>query len=143
MENLEDKIYFYIQEIYEILKNIHDYVKENQDTNKLSYLKTGVDGFESANIYFQNIYFKVSDRYANSLYFDYVDELGEMQLPPSLDGLFYGSKIKLTNNSKTVIGVKNMLDKDIISYLEKVYQKLLIYKNINKQEKKVKAISKR
>ena len=141
MEKLEDEVYFYIQEIYEILNNIHDYVK-NKDENRLSYLKTGVDGFESANIYFQNIYFKVSDRYANSLYFDYVDELGEMQLPPSLDGLFYGSKIRLANNSKTAIGVWNMLDKDIVSYLEKVYQKLLIYKNINKKDK-VKVISKR
>ncbi len=147
--SLEDRIYFYLQEIYNVLNEIYKYAKNNEDDEvyHVRYLKTRHDGFESAIVYLDdNMYFEAADWYANKLHFNYMDEYGKIVLPPSLDGLFYASQVTLYEQEKenyrkkikSEVGVKDMLTDDIVKYIENVYFKLEKYKTINLENSKVK-----
>ncbi len=68
---LEDRLFLYLQEIYNNLIEFYMYIKEYKSNYVLS--KMGVDGFESNLV---------------------INKMGEIFLPATSDGIFYGSKVK-------------------------------------------------
>ena len=118
MVELESEVFQKLQDLYNLFMNLY---KEGEEKGDI--LRIGRDGFKSALVYLENgDYFQVLDKYSDSMYFIYNDNYGSIILNPSLDGLYYGSRVMVNEERRVYTGVKEIVN--CYTYLQSIYEKL-------------------
>ncbi len=117
MEELETEVFQKLQDLYNLFMNLY---KEGEEKGEI--LKIGRDGFYTCLVYLEDgDYFQVMDKYSDNRYFVYNDNYGSIILNPTLDGLYYGSRVMVNNERKIYTGVKEIINQS--AYLQSIYEK--------------------